>query len=84
MKNNHSRNIPPEVKTTYAVYGMMDFSASVRIGNRIIPVDFTGGRISGYGVRPATFSTSDPIMKELVEALPDFRRGRIVRLGPRT
>ena len=41
--------------------------------------------MSGYGITPATFSTADPSIQHLIEASPDFRRGRITiqRRDPR-
>lgn len=61
----------------YAVYGMMECVVSVRAAGREIPVHFKGGRLSGYGVRPATFATDDPLLRSLIEATPQFRTGRI-------
>lgn len=65
------------MQKTYAVKGLMEFQALIPAGRSVIRVPFTGGSLSGYGVTPATFTTSDPAMQHLIELSADFRRGRI-------
>ncbi|MDE7160587.1 MAG: hypothetical protein K2O24_07080 [Muribaculaceae bacterium] len=65
---------------TYAIKGLMEFQALIPAGRSSIRIPFTGGSMSGYGVTPATFSTADPGLQHLIEASPDFRRGRITVL----
>lgn len=75
MKKN-----PTPRPATYAIFGMMEFTVTLPVANRSMTLNFTGGHMSGYGIRPATFTTSDPILKGMIEALPDFKSGRIKRL----
>lgn len=63
---------------TYAVYGLIEFHCSVNAGVLRIPVEFTGGHVSAYGVTPAEFSTADPVLQRAIESSPHFRSGRIV------
>ncbi len=65
---------------TYAIKGLMEFQALIPAGRSRIRIPFTGGALSGYGVTPATFRTSDPSLQHLIEASPDFRRGRLFLL----
>lgn len=69
MKRTESR--------TYAVYGMMEWHALIPARENVVRVNFTGGSISGYGVRPATFTTSNEVLQHLIENSAHFRNGRI-------
>lgn len=65
---------------TYAIFGMMEYVLSLPVGASHFPVHFTGGRLSGYGIRPATFSTEDILMQGMIEKSTAFRSGKIKRL----
>lgn len=68
------------MRKTYAIRGLMEFQALIPAGRSTVRIPFTGGALSGYGVTPATFRTSDPTLQHLIEASPDFRKGRITLL----
>ena len=63
---------------TYSILGYMEFVAKIPVGPAIeLPVHFTGGKMSGYGVTPAKFQTADPVLQKYIENSPQFRSGRI-------
>ena len=63
---------------TYAMFGYMDFTAQIKTTpNQTIKIEFSGGKQNGYGTRPATFKTSDPVLQKLIERSPMFQKGRI-------
>ena len=68
------------MRKTYAIRGLMEFQALIPAGRSTVRIPFTGGALSGYGVTPATYRTTDPAIQHLIEASPDFRRGRIILL----
>lgn len=61
----------------YAVYGLMEYLALIPAAGRTIEVHFTGGQLSGYGIRPAIFTTADPVLQHLIEHSHDFLSGKI-------
>lgn len=62
---------------TYGVDGLMEWRVVLPAGATSVRVAFTGGTVTGYGVAPATFRTSDPILQRIIEQSGYFRRGRI-------
>lgn len=62
---------------TYAIYGLMEYLARIPVGGTTVDVHFTGGQLSGFGIRPATYSTDDPVMQRLIERSRDYRSKRI-------
>ncbi len=64
----------------YGVYGLMEFVLHIKVAGGSLEVHFSGGQLSGYGVVPATYSTTDPVMCRLIESSPEFLKGRIKRL----
>lgn len=70
-------------RITYVVRGLMEFQVRVPSGYKNCPdldIRFEGGQISGYGVKPASLTTEDPILQEIIERSLPFRQGRIERL----
>lgn len=66
---------------TYAIYGMTEYLAMIPCGAICIPLHFTDGTITGYGVRPATATVDDPQFARYIEASPLFKQGKIVRIS---
>ncbi len=62
---------------TYAVYGLMEWVALLPVGGSVVRIPFTGGSISGYGVKPATFTTDNEVLQRLIENSRHFRSGKI-------
>lgn len=65
------------MKIAYCVDGLIEWHVEIRAGIMMVPVHFTGGQITAYGVTPAEFVTSDPVLQRAVEKSPYFRSGRI-------
>lgn len=61
----------------YGVYGLMDYTINVRLGNRVLKIPFTGGATTGNGVRPATYTTNNPVVQYAIESSPIFKSGRV-------
>ncbi|MBD5370499.1 MAG: hypothetical protein HDR80_05030 [Bacteroides sp.] len=67
-------------KRTYAISGYVEYMARIPAGPREIDIHFTGGQMSGFGVRPATFETADPVMCRIIEGSALYKGGRIRRI----
>ncbi len=65
---------------TYALYGLMEYMANIPVGGTTVQVHFTGGQLSGFGIRPATYSTDDPVMQRLIERSQLYKTHRIKEL----
>ena len=65
------------MKATYGVMGMMEWIALIPTANNTVRVRFSGGSLSGYGVTPATFTTSNPVLIKMIEGSSYFRSGKI-------
>lgn len=64
-------------RAVYGVYGLTEWQVLLPAGRAKVRVRFTGGSLSGYGVVPATFVTSNPYVQKLVQNSPEFRSRRI-------
>lgn len=65
------------MKATYGVMGMMEWIALIPAAHNTVRVRFSGGSMSGYGVTPATFTTTNPVVMEMIEKSEYFERGKI-------
>lgn len=63
----------------YEAPGKVEWVALVQLGPTWVKVHFTGGKSGGYGFapRPATFTTDDPVVIEIIERSRYFSEGRI-------
>lgn len=68
---------------TFVIDGMMEYILTVAVGQTHYRVEFTGGSLSGYGVRPATFATSDAVLQSLIMQTEAYRSGKIRKLNRR-
>ena len=62
---------------TYYAPGLLELTVMIPLPvgeKRQIAVEFTGGHITGYGVAPATFTTRDPYIQDMLESNRWFRR----------
>ena len=66
-----------KTKTTYGVYGLVEWQAGLKAGKATAKVAFTGGSITTQGVIPATFTTGDPIIQFVIEGSHEFKSGKI-------
>ncbi|MDE5806666.1 MAG: hypothetical protein K2H76_01000 [Muribaculaceae bacterium] len=65
------------MRATYGVSGMMEWVALIPTGRNIVRVRFSGGSLTGYGVAPATFRTTNPVVMDVIEKSSYFKRGKI-------
>lgn len=77
--NNPKSSAPGGIRRTYGV-NLMEWHALIPAGYGVIRVRFTGGAYSGYGQKPATYTTDNPAMIKLIEESPYFRSGQIFRV----
>lgn len=61
----------------YAYRGKKNAEVHLRIGNTIVKVPFSGGRLDSRNPRPATYTTADPGSQQFIEATELFKRGII-------
>lgn len=72
------------VSVTYGVKGLMDWKVKIRTGfakHPYLDLHFTGGQMTGYGIAPARYTTSDPVEREIIEKSQLFKTGRIFRMS---
>lgn len=81
-KNNNNTGASPRERRTYGVR-LMEWHALIPAGAGKIRVQFTGGSYSGFGQKPATFTTSDPVMMRLIEDSDYFKSGQIFKVRTR-
>lgn len=65
------------MQRTYAVFGLMEYTINVTLGARLLKIPFTGGIASKDGVRPATYTTSNPVVQFAIESSSHFKSGRV-------
>ena len=71
-EKSDSQEPPPDniFRKTYGVSGLMEwkvFIPSVKNGMPPFAIHFSGGQITGFGVRPATYSTYCPVKQASIE-----------------
>lgn len=65
------------VRKTYGIRGLLEYSAVFRAGKAKLSVQFSGGTFSGYGTKPATYTTDNPVKQAIIENSPEYKEGRI-------
>lgn len=68
------------IPSTYAVYGLTEWHALFPLGRNKIRISFTGGSLSGHGVVPATYRTSHPALKHIIEHSAEYLSGKIKKI----
>ena len=74
----HHQQDMKKITKRYAAPGMMEWQALIPVGNAHLHVSFSGGSATGYGMKPARYTTSDPLTQKLIEHSRFFQQGRIV------
>lgn len=72
------------IEKTYGVSGMLEWHTVIRCGRASLRVRFEGGALSGYGVTPAEFTTSNHVAQHIIENSAEFKSGRIKLLRKRS
>lgn len=69
---------------TYGVRGLMEWQVQLPTGfagKPYITIKFEGGQMTGYGVTPARFTTSDETLQAIIERSEPFRKKKILLLN---
>lgn len=61
----------------YGTFGLMEWKAVIKAGRATLHIHFTGGHDNEYGIIPATYRTSDPIIQHIIEHSNFFAEGKI-------
>ncbi len=67
-------------KKTYGVNGYIEWVANISVGAARLQVPFTGGATTKYGIVPAEYVTSDPVIQSIIENSVHYRSKRIFRI----
>lgn len=65
---------------TFGVFGMTEWIADLPVGKGSVSVPFTGGCISAMGEVPATFSTRNAFMANLIMKSQWYEKKKILPL----
>lgn len=69
-------------KTTYGVYGLIEWGARIPFGKGCVQISFSGGSKTPNGIIPATYTTDNPVIQLAIEQSPDFRAGKSAVSAP--
>ena len=61
----------------YGAIGVMEWQLNLPVGKATAHVEFKGGFENKYGIHPATFMTTDPIVQTVIERSSYFASGKI-------
>lgn len=61
----------------YGAIGMMEWQLNLPVGKATVHVEFKGGFENKFGIHPATFMTTDPIVQTVIERSYYFTSGKI-------
>ena len=61
----------------YGAIGVMEWQFTLPVGKATVHVEFKGGFENKYGIHPATFMTTDPIVQTVIERSYYFASGKI-------
>ena len=61
----------------YGAIGVMERQLNLPVGKATVHVEFKGGFENKYGIHPATFMTTDPIVQTVIERSYYFASGKI-------
>ncbi len=61
----------------YGIHGLLEWHGTIQAGAIRMSISFTNGTMTGYGIAPATFVTSDTLTQYVIEHCEQFKKGRI-------
>lgn len=61
----------------YGAIGVMEWQLNLPVGKATVHVEFKSGFENKYGIHPATFMTTDPIVQTVIERSYYFASGKI-------
>ena len=62
---------------TYGVKGLMEWQCVIASGGASFHFTFSEGTMTGYGVTPAKYSTTNPLLQNVIERSQYFKSGKI-------
>lgn len=62
---------------TYGTKNYMEWQALISVGKAKVSVPFTGGMLTGNGVTPATYTTSNKVLQKVIENSAYYKSGKI-------
>lgn len=65
------------IRKTYGIRGLLDYIMQIPVGKSLMTIHFKGGAMTAYGEVPATYSTSNPIVQEIIESSRQYKNKRI-------
>lgn len=69
------------VTKKYGTTGLMEWMCSIAVGKARFSFLFSGGMFNGFGMVPATFTTSDAVQQRVIEDSFYFKSGKIKLLA---
>lgn len=78
-KNNTKTGAPEAGQRTYGV-NLMEWHALIPAGFGVVRIRFTGGAYSGYGQKPASYTTDNPVIIKLIEDSSYYKSGMIFKI----
>lgn len=64
-------------RKVYGVFGMVEWSTLIPMGNGNIRIDFSNGSMTERGIDPATFSTENHVVQIAIEESAKFKNNKI-------
>ncbi len=64
-------------RKTYGINGLIEYLGTFYAGAAKFSATFTGGTFTGLGMKPAMYSTENPVKQAIIENSPEFKSGRI-------
>ncbi len=65
------------IRKTYGINGLIEFLGTFYAGKAKFSATFTGGTFTGIGMKPAVYTTENPVKQAIIENSPEFKSGRI-------
>lgn len=63
---------------TYGAPGLMEWQAQIKVGKATFNFCFSGGTLTGYGVTPAIYTTSNKVYQAIIENSNYYKTGKII------
>lgn len=64
-------------RKTYGINGLIEYLGTFYAGSAKFSATFTGGTFTGLGMKPAVYTTENPVKQAIIENSPEFKSGRI-------
>ncbi|ROT04705.1 hypothetical protein EEL33_13910 [Muribaculaceae bacterium Isolate-037 (Harlan)] len=65
---------------TYGARGMLEWHLSLPVGDALVTLTFTGGKMGSGGIQPARLTTANPALQHIIENCRYYKNKRIILL----